>query len=592
VRPAKVKVTKKSHWIRASERPKSTATSERRIGSRQFLSIRGFLEAISFLLFGFGYPRLSGAHVDIGAVEVQIPTLTIISPASGAVLTNLNITATGTAGSPDGVASIYVMDNSGAFVPATTSDGWTNWTASITLSPLANTLSAYAVSSNGVPSPTNAITFSFSLTNFTVVTNKHKPADVLTILINDTGPAKTPNRVTPLKDGSIVAVSNKVSLTAVPGHNWIFSNWVFGTAAPYSETNSLTLKFVMESNFIAEANFVTNVFLPMQGTYYGLFAPTNGPRAQTNSGAITFSVTHTGSLSGKLVLGSTTAILSGNFNAGGVAHVPTKLKGSPATTTTLQLDFVNQLATGSVSNADLDSPLLANLNVFGPANKATNFAGQYTLIIPGTTNTSVGPLGTSYATVKINSSGAVTFAGDLADGTAVTASSGIAKDGIWPLYLPLYKGNGSFWSWNYFDTNGLVSSNQVPITQAAPSWINGGNTAHNALYPDGFTNTNAVIFGSSYSPEDHPLLSDMAGDSVLVEGGNLTSVQTNTLATSGSVDASNIVLTFNKTTGAVSGNFLDGTKKIKVNGVLLQGQSNVAGFFPGTNQSGAFQLAP
>jgi hypothetical protein len=539
-----------------------------------------------------GYPRLSGAHVDIGAVEAQIPTLTITSPTGGETFSNLTITASGTANGLDAVAAVYVMDSGGSPVPATTTDNWSNWTAMVMLTPLANTLSAYAVSSNGIPSPTNSVSFTFASTNFTTVTNRNEPADVLTILINDTGPAKSPNRVTPLKDGAIVAVSNKVTLTAVPGHNWIFSNWVFGTSEPYSTTNTPVLKFVMESNFIAEANFVTNPFLSALGTYYGLFAPTNGPRAQTNSGAITFSVTQTGSLSGKIILGSATATLAGTFNAGGSATVPGKVHGKSAFTADLQLDFSNQLATGTISNADFNSPLLANLNPFSAKNKATNFAGQYTLIIPGTNITAIGPLGNSYATVKISTTGAVTVSGALADNTPITASSAVSSNGIWPLYLSLYKGNGSFWSWNAFDPDTVVSSNDVPVTNASPSWINGGNTIHGALYAAGFTNTNAVIYGSTYVSTDHPVLSDLVGQPVIIEGGNLAVILTNTLADSGAVEASNIVLTLNKTTGAVTGQFLDGTKKVKVNGVLLQLQTNVAGFFPGTNTSGLFQIAP
>lgn len=539
-----------------------------------------------------GLPRLAGAHMDIGAAELQVPSLVITSPTSGQVVTNLNIAVSGTATASDGVAAVYVIDAGGHLIPATTSDNWTNWTATVTLAPFTNTLSAYAVSDNGLLSLTNSVTFDYSTTNFTTVTNHNKTDGILTLVINGAGPANSPNKVTPLKNGALVAVSNKVTLTALPGRNWILSNWVFGTSQPYSETNSLTLKFVMQSNFVVEGNFITNVFLPMQGTYYGLFAPTNGARAQTNSGAITFSVTHTGSLSGKLAIGDTTAALSGSFNAAGLATVAARLKGFPATTATIQLDFANQLATGSVNNSNFDSPLLAKLNVFGAANKATNFDGQYTFIIPGTTNPSIGPRGIGYGTAKISTTGAVTVSGALADGTSFSGSSALGKDGLWPLYLPLYKGAGSFWSWNYFDSNGIVSSNQFPVTNVAPSWINDGNSARNALYPGGFTNTNAFIYGSPYVSSDHPLLSDMAGDAVIIEGGDLTNALTNTLATSGSVEESNIVLTLTKTTGTVSGQFLDGTKKIKVNGVLLQGQSNVAGFFLGTNQSGSFQLAP
>jgi hypothetical protein len=538
-----------------------------------------------------GYPRLSGAHVDIGAVEAQIPTVAITSPTSGEVFSNLNLTTSGAAGGTYGVTSVYVIDTGGVVAYGSTTNNWTNWTAPILLTPLSNTLNAYAVGPDGVPSPPATVQFSFFLTNFIVVTNKNKKTDdILTVFINDTGPASAPNRVTPFKDGSAIAAGSHVTLTAMPSHNWVLSNWVYGSAAPYTTSQSRTIHFVMQSNFIAEANFVTNVFLAMQGTYYGLFAPSNSPRSQTNSGAISFTLTRSGALSGRVVLGDVSAPLSGAFDLAGTATVPTHFHGLPSATTTLQLDFSNQLATGMISNADFASPLVANLNVYGPDNKATNFAGQYTLAIPGTTNSSMGPLGTGCGTVKISATGAVTFSGALADGTGVTASSGIDKDGVWPLYLPLYKGNGSFWSWNYFDTNGVVSSNGTPVAGASPSWINGGNPVRTAIYRSGFTNTDAVIIGSAYSPEGHPVPADMVGDEVFIEGGNLTGALTNTLADGGALNAGNIVLTVNKNTGAVNGEFLNGPGKIKVNGVLLQGQSNVTGFFLGTNQSGFFQL--
>jgi hypothetical protein len=51
----------------------------------------------------------------------------------------------------------------------------------------------------------------------------------------------------------------------------------------------------------------------------------------------------------------------------------------------------------------------------------------------------------------------------------------------------------------------------------------------------------------------------------------------------------------NKTTGVISGRFAnpDNPKQtIKVNGVILQGQTNAQGYFLGTNQSGTFTLGP
>jgi hypothetical protein len=52
-------------------------------------------------------------------------------------------------------------------------------------------------------------------------------------------------------------------------------------------------------------------------------------------------------------------------------------------------------------------------------------------------------------------------------------------------------------------------------------------------------------------------------------------------------------LTINKTAGAISGIFVNPSNSkdtIKVTGVLLQNQTNAAGYFLGTNQSGAFLL--
>jgi hypothetical protein len=538
-----------------------------------------------------GYPRLSGAHVDIGAVESQIPVLIITAPVGGEVFTNFNVTASGTANCVTGVGGVFVMDAGGSPVAATTSNDWATWTASVTVASNQSTIRAYAVNSNGVPSLTNGVAIDFPV----VSTNETKgPFGKLVVQINPPGPAASPNKVSPNDNGKYLAIGSHVTLTAVPGHNQIFNYWFSGTNVPYTVSTNPTLRFVMQSNMVAEANFITNVFLAVQGSYFGLFAPTNGLRQQTNSGSINFSLTSTGSMSGKINIAGASTPISGKFTPVGVlTNVAHRPGGLPSLTNILVLDFTNQTATGSVSDGSFTSPLLANLNVFSAKEKAANFQGQYTLVVPGTTNAAVGPFGVSVATVKISSTGAVTFAGNLADGTAVTAASAIAADGVWPLYVPLYKGLGSFWSWNFFNTNGVVSSNQVPIALAAPSWISRGNTAKGALYAAGFTNQDALTFGSPYAPGKHPDLTDLNGDPVIAVGGNLLAPEGLKLALTGTAAGSNIVLTLTKSTGAVTGSFLDPVtgKKLKVTGVLLQNQTNVEGFFLGTNRSGAFGTA-
>jgi hypothetical protein len=56
-------------------------------------------------------------------------------------------------------------------------------------------------------------------------------------------------------------------------------------------------------------------------------------------------------------------------------------------------------------------------------------------------------------------------------------------------------------------------------------------------------------------------------------------------------NTNHLTLKTNKTTGVVTGTFAyPGSSKsgVKINGVVLQGQQGVQGYFLGTNQSGAF----
>jgi hypothetical protein len=237
----------------------------------------------------------------------------------------------------------------------------------------------------------------------------------------------------------------------------------------------------------------------------------------------------------------------------------------------------------------------ANRGVFSATEKAADYEGQYTFIIPGADDPSMGPLGSSYGTADVSPLGAVTFTVYLADGTTlpVNPSSVVSKDGYWPFYLPLYGGNGSLWGWNCF-SNGAVMS--MPNA----SWINATNPAKAALYRAGFTNGAVSILGSSYNPTNKPLLALSKGE-VILDGGSLPFTITNqlTLASNNAItltnaaDTNKLTLTINKTTGRISGTFANPSnakQPITINGVLLQDRTNAAGYFLGSNRSGTFML--
>jgi len=101
----------------------------------------------------------------IVTVANSISVVTITAPMSGQVVSNAAFTVSGTAaitGNPLAtLTNVYVQLNSGGWSGATSVNGWTNWTANVTLTPGSNTVSAYAVDTYGNVSPTNSVTFDY-----------------------------------------------------------------------------------------------------------------------------------------------------------------------------------------------------------------------------------------------------------------------------------------------------------------------------------------------------------------------------------------------------------------------------------------------
>ena len=506
------------------------------------------------------------------------PALAIDSPTTGTTVSNAAAAITGTAWGNAAVASVYCQVNGAGRTPATPVNTWSNWTATVTLSPGANTVSAWAVDTNGNTSPVKSISLRFI------------PSAMLEVLTSGLGAVK------PDHHGQLLAIGTNYTLTAVAGSNWIFSNWVAVTTPPYPVLSvSSNCTFRMQSNLVLQANFVTNFFLAAQGAYHGLFAPDNPPRRQTNSGSFAFNVTSGGVLSGNLLLGSESNLLHGQFDVSGKARILSTPHGWNPLTTTLQLNPAGQSVSGTVTDGSFTARLSGDQAVFTTTHQATNYEGQYTLIIPGVSDPTAGPFGTSYGTVKVDSLGNIAFGGSLADGTtSVSQSSVVSKDGYWPFYVPLYGGAGSLWGWNYFTNQTIVSA---PMT----SWINATNTAKTAAYRSGFTNQQADIIASFYDSTHQPLLG-LAGAQVILEGGGLPAITNQiTIAPNNSVTVPNTAGNTNgltmkiATNGLVSGSFQNPSKPsllINFNGVLLQNRSNAAGYFLATNQSGAFILGP
>ena len=185
-------------------------------------------------------------------VDVQKPTLTITAPKPAQRWSNSVVNVTGVAKDNVGVASVWVQANGGAWTSSVNSNnGFTNWNVNVGLNPGANTIRAYATDAAGNISPTNSVSFTYVLS--------------APVIVQITGNGK----LNPNYNGAILQISNTYSMTATALSGYVFSNWTtsFGSVI----TNGPTLKFVMQSNLVFVANFVSNPFLTAAGTYQGLF---------------------------------------------------------------------------------------------------------------------------------------------------------------------------------------------------------------------------------------------------------------------------------------------------------------------------------
>jgi hypothetical protein len=168
----------------------------------------------------------------------QGPFFSISTPSSGLRVSNAVFTVEGTAEpSLDAVTNVYYsLNDSADFVPATTTEGWSTWSAVVNLVAGVNTVSAYAIDSLGLSSPTVTVQFVAVLsTELTVQTNGR-------------------GTLSPNDNGATFVVGQKYSITAAPAAGFAFTNWT----APGSVTltNGRTLTFTMASNLVLTANFL------------------------------------------------------------------------------------------------------------------------------------------------------------------------------------------------------------------------------------------------------------------------------------------------------------------------------------------------
>ena len=492
------------------------------------------------------------------SADITPPTFSLSSPVG--TVTNAAITLAGKAADNVAVSNISYSLNGSNWVSAVTTNHWTNWSAPITLGKLGT--NALLICATDINSNTAAI-----LTNYPVY------APMYNATVNVTGLGK----VTTSWKGSQIQYGKTYTATAVNGPAYVLKNWTGDIA-----TNQPSLSFVAASNLILAANFVPNLFTNSGGAYNGLFIGTNGA-SHTNTGFLSGSITTNLTYSSKVLLEGQTVSFSGRFNTDGTLVQSVTRNGKSPLQLNLVMNFANNQLAGTISADDWVSALTADLAVYSSKNTTTN-AGAFTFVFP----VSAPDLGYGGGQVIVSTNGVITLVGNAPDGTSLSQSVPLAKDGYWPLFVPIYgKGStnlGEVYGWLNF-TNGTPSGNVVWYRPAGIS-----------PYVNGFLETNAVQSSVFTVPtKQAPKELSFSYGSIQFTGGGISAPFSEIflVANDGSIYTQGASTLKINPKGQVSGSVTDPVNggSATLVGTILQSSNTGKGSILGTNQLGAFTIS-
>ncbi len=542
-----------------------------------------------------------------GSASWGNPAVTITHPLSGQRWSNEVITITGTATSTTDVTYVVVqVSRDSDPIPVFATNGL--WELDALPMPGTNQLRVYCLDTAGSYSASATANFVYVRTS------------PLALQINPG-----------LEAGSVLGATNTqlleegvtYTLTPKPAPYYLFEKWAVDGLVNGSyeqlESPGDKLSFVHETNLVITAFFVTNRFLPIEGSYAGLLDGTGDPQLPDDLpslGYFTLQLTKTGQFTGKVQAGKYRRSFKGKADPRlGTAEIFIGELNSYFITLHLNFD----LEGGSVLHGTLTDNASWQIDVTGyrtasPAEVAP-FVGKHTFLIPGVdaTNAAALPAGDGAGWMTVAASGLTKITGTAGDGTAFTQSVPLCKDTsntngaefVLPFHSSARKGRNTL--------SGFIEASTTNGTFVASPlhWIK-QPVVTDPYYPEGFTDdafssidqAKRFVAARYLAPGRGTNAVNWTEGNMLIDGGNLAAtlshqvtVALNRFTVMGD-NLDQLTLKLTPGTGLLNGTFLHPStgRKVKFKGALLQSSptdgSLGGGWFLGTSESGYIRLTP
>ena len=170
--------------------------------------------------------------------DVVKPVLTITAPTANQRWSNSLFTVAGKVTDNGPVAGVSYKLNGADWATAETANGWSNWTAGVTLTPGTNTLLAFATDAAGNRSLTNTVKFIYVLT---------APLELVVV---------GKGTVAGATNGQRLEIGKSIALTTTPGAGHVLTNWLVQVNGDTILSSNKAVPFVMQSNLVLTATFV------------------------------------------------------------------------------------------------------------------------------------------------------------------------------------------------------------------------------------------------------------------------------------------------------------------------------------------------